>query len=86
MNGIRKLSSGNPCCVLVLLGVVEQRWKSLTSHDRCDIELVMRGNSLQVINEQSVARLVTDELVNPNIVLIILLPYRYQDLMGIVFS
>lgn len=42
---------------------MEQRWKALGNHDRCDIELVMRSNSLQVINEQSATRLVTDELV-----------------------
>ena len=44
-------------------GIVEQRWKTLSNHDRCDIELVMRANNVLVINEQSSKRLVTDELV-----------------------
>ncbi|KAK3910495.1 DNA helicase MCM9 [Frankliniella fusca] len=47
---------------VVVCGTVLRRWRSLTAGNRCDIDLVVQANHLQVCNDQRSSVLVTQEM------------------------
>lgn len=47
---------------VTLYGVVMQRWKPFTQDTRCDLELVLKANNLEVNNEQT-SGVVIDEVI-----------------------
>ncbi|CAH1787204.1 unnamed protein product [Owenia fusiformis] len=47
---------------VAVCGTVLRRWKSFGSESRCDIELVVKVNHVQVLNEQQTAGILTQEL------------------------
>ncbi|XP_045150281.1 DNA helicase MCM9 isoform X2 [Echinops telfairi] len=47
---------------LTIYGVVMQRWKSFQQDVRCEVEIVLKANYVQVNNEQSAASIVDEEV------------------------
>ncbi|XP_048842281.1 DNA helicase MCM9 [Brienomyrus brachyistius] len=47
---------------ITVYGVVRQRWKPLYQDTRCDLEIVLRANFVEVNNEQSTAALVLEDV------------------------
>ena len=41
-----------------------RRWRPVYADNKCDIELVLKGNHVQVTNEQRTSVLLTPELVS----------------------
>ncbi|XP_049790977.1 DNA helicase MCM9-like isoform X3 [Schistocerca nitens] len=46
---------------ITVCGTVLRRWRSINGGNRCDIELVLKGNYLEVCNEQASSVLITQE-------------------------
>ncbi|KAJ8270725.1 hypothetical protein GJAV_G00118550 [Gymnothorax javanicus] len=46
---------------ITVYGVVRQRWKPLYPDTRCDLEIVLKANFVEVNNEQSTAAMVLDD-------------------------
>ncbi|XP_067840779.1 DNA helicase MCM9 [Heptranchias perlo] len=47
---------------ITVYGVVMQRWKPLTQDSRCDLELVLKANNLEVNNEQPTGVIIDDDV------------------------
>ncbi|XP_023652930.2 DNA helicase MCM9 isoform X1 [Paramormyrops kingsleyae] len=47
---------------ITVYGVVRQRWKPLYQDSRCDLEIVLQANFVEVNNEQSTAALVLEDV------------------------
>lgn len=47
---------------VTVYGVVRQRWKPLYQDSRCDLEIVLQANFVEVKNEQSTAALVLEDV------------------------
>ncbi|KAJ8355910.1 hypothetical protein SKAU_G00187040 [Synaphobranchus kaupii] len=47
---------------ITVYGVVRQRWKPLYPDTRCDLEIVLKANFVEVNNEQSTAAMVLDDI------------------------
>ncbi|XP_062323591.1 DNA helicase MCM9 [Osmerus eperlanus] len=47
---------------LTVYGVVRQRWKPLSQDSRCEVELVLQANHLEVNNQQSIGALLLEDL------------------------
>ncbi|XP_036406174.1 DNA helicase MCM9 [Megalops cyprinoides] len=47
---------------ITVYGVVRQRWKPLYQDSRCDLEIVLKANFIEVNNEQSTAALVLEDI------------------------
>lgn len=51
-----------PSYLLICSGTVLRRWRPLSAGTRCDIDLVVQANHLQVCNDQRSSVLVTQEI------------------------
>ena len=51
---------------MICRGTLLTRWKPVYADNRCDIDLALRANHIQVTNEQRAHTLLTDELVSSN--------------------
>nr|XP_006626499.1 PREDICTED: DNA helicase MCM9 isoform X3 [Lepisosteus oculatus] len=47
---------------VTVYGIVMQRWKPLYQNSRCELEIVLKGNFIEVNNEQSTAAVVTEDV------------------------
>ena len=47
---------------MTVYGVVRQRWKPLGQDSRCEVELVLQANHLEVNNQQSIGVLLLENL------------------------
>lgn len=45
-----------------MYGVVRQRWKPLYEDARCELDLVLKANFIEVNNEQTMAALVLEDM------------------------
>ena len=48
----------------IFRGIVMRRWRPMYADNKCDIELVLKGNHVLVTNEQRTSVLLTPELVS----------------------